>query len=344
MLQYQSSPTLDQLVRTLHQAVAIDKIYLLGIATETLPVNSIFRPFYHGDEPASAYFLLLLTRPGEKRSDDVIQDMLEQRNRFRMPVHLIVHSAKAFYQWLEAGQAFAIQVINKAPLLYNAGITNLPAPGYDKLQEHLASQEAQAQKGYDRSAGFLSGARQFIERRQYNLAAFLLHQAAEHACMSFVLQSTGLRTGTHNIDKLLRYSTMMGNALNSIFPRTDAEDIELFRLLQKAYIHGRYKEDYMISEPQILTLAVRVEKLVRRFRPDADLTIDRVEEEAVPWPARPGSPGKAGRGGRSRLPSKERAGKYLQDQYQQENDHKYRTYGKIDATSAEYLSFLIEGS
>jgi HEPN domain-containing protein len=344
MLQYQPSPALDQLVRTLHQAVAIDKIYLLGVATDNLPVNSIFRPFFHGEEPAAGYFLLLLTRPGEKKSDDVIQDMLEQRNRLRMPVNLIVHPVKVFYQWLKAGQAFAIQVVNKAPLLYNAGITNLPAPGYDNLKEHLVNQETQAQKGYDRSVAFLSGARQFIERQQFNLAAFLLHQASEHACMSFVLQSTGLRTGTHNIDKLLRYSTMMGNALNSIFPRTTAEDIELFRLLQKAYIHGRYKEDYMISEEQILILAARVEKLVRRFCPDADLSQRMVEEAAVPWPSRSGKLKKAGRGGRSKLPAGKAAVNILQDQYQKKYDHQYCTYGKIDATSAEYLSFLIEGS
>ena len=344
MLQYQPSPALDQLVKTLHQAVAIDKIYLLGIATESLPVNSIFRSFHHGEESASGYFLLLLTRPGEKKSDDVIQDMLEQRNRFRMPVHLIVHPVKAFYQWMEAGHAFAIRVVSKAPLLYNAGITNLPVPGYDRLQEHLVKLETQAQKGYDRSAAFLSGARQFIAKEQYSLAAFLLHQASEHACMSYVLQSTGLRTGTHNIDKLLRYSTMMGNALNSIFPRTTAEDIELFRLLQKAYIHGRYKEDYVISERQILTLANRVEKLVRRFCPDTGLSLDMVEEEAVPWPSRPETHYRAGRGGRSKLPGKKRAGKLLQDQYQKKYDHEYCTYGKIDATSAEYFSFLIEGS
>jgi HEPN domain-containing protein len=326
MLQYQSSQALDHLVSSLHQAVATDKIFLLAVAAESLPVNSIFRPFPHNEEPAAGYFLLLLTRPGEKRSDDVIQDMLEQRNRFRIPVHLIVYPAKTFYQWLKAGQFFAIQVIKEAPMLYNAGITNIPAPGYSLLEQNLEKQQELAQQGYRRSAAFMAGADQFIMKEEYRLAAFLLHQAAEHACHSFVLENTGLRTGTHNIDKLLRYSTMMGNALFSIFPRTTEEDIELFRLLQKAYIHSRYKEDYTITEVQLLTLTERVRKLVKRFYPDSDIPAQMVEEAVMPWASRPRPGSKAGRNVWSTVPAKRKAGNFLQYQYQNEDDHQYGAY------------------
>lgn len=342
MLQYQSSQALDHLITSLHQAVATDKIFLLAVAAENLPVNSIFRPFPHNEEPPAGYFLLLLTRPGERRTDDVIQDMLEQRNRFRIPVHLIVYSAKAFYQWLKAGQFFAIQVIQEAPLLYDAGITKIPAPGYTLLEQNLEKQQEQAQLGYKRSAAFMSGADQFIEREEYRLAAFLLHQAAEHACHSFVLEHTGLRTGTHNIDKLLRYSTMMGNALFSIFPRATEDDIELFRLLQKAYIHSRYKEDYTITEAQLHTLAERVRKLVNKFCADTDIPPQMVEEAMMPWASRPQPQTKAGRNVRSTVAAKRKAGKILQDQYQNEDDHQYGAYRKINATFSENLRFLIQ--
>lgn len=326
MLGYQPTASLQELVVKLHQAVAIDKIFLLGVSAGQLPVNSIFRPFDHQEEPATGYFLLLLTRPGEQRSDDVIQDMLEQRNRFQIPVHLLVYPAKMFYQWLQQGQSFAITVIEKAPMLYNSGITQVPAAAHHLKDAAYIKQVEQARLGFERSAAFLRGAQYFIREQQYNLAAFLLHQATEHACLSFILLHTGLRTGTHNIDKLLRYSTMLDEALIKAFPRKYEDDIELFRLLQKAYIHSRYKEDYRISEGEIIILSGRVTKLCRLCNPGMEENISCVEEEAVPWTTFPGGLDKAGKVVRSSVwPSKPGPG-YLQYQNKYENDHQYGTY------------------
>ncbi|MGN6420332.1 MAG: HEPN domain-containing protein [Pseudobacter sp.] len=283
MFQYQPTRALEELVHGLHQSVAVDKIFLLGVMAEGRAVNSIFNPTDHRGMPAAAYFMLLLTRPGEKRTEDSIQDMLEQRSRYHLPVHLIVYPVGSFYQWLTEGQSFAVRVIEWAPLLYDARITQIPPPGFCFREDHLFRQKQQAFRGYKRSGEFLAGAELYALRHEFNLAAFLLHQAAEHACLSYMLQHTGLRTGTHNIDKLLRYSTMVSNQVSHFFPRNTEADIELFRLLQKAYIHARYKDDYTISSLQVNVLIRRMKKLLLRLCPEATEGGLQVEEETLPW-------------------------------------------------------------
>lgn len=326
MLHYQPTESLQDLVTSLHQAVAIDKIFLLGVSAEDYPVNSIFRPTDHGNAPATGYFLLLLTRAGEHRSDDIIQDTMEQRNRFRIPVHLMVYPVKMFYQWLQSGQFFALTVTERAPMLYNSGITQVPQAGLAFKKAAYLKQQEQSMLGFSRSTAFLRGARYFISKKEYSLAAFLLHQATEHACLSFILQHTGLRTGTHNIDKLLRYSTLIDDILMKVFPRRFENEMELFRQLQKAYIHSRYKEDYQITEEEIFLLAGRVTKLCRLCNPDQEENVSVVEEEAVPWTTLPGGLFKAGRAVRSSVPPENSGSGYLQDQNKYKNDHQYGAY------------------
>ncbi|MCW3090505.1 MAG: hypothetical protein JWP81_1574 [Ferruginibacter sp.] len=45
-------------------------------------------------------------------------------------------------------------------------------------------------------------------RSQNKMAAFMLHQAAEHALHTILKKATGLHVNTYNIDRLLRYCTM----------------------------------------------------------------------------------------------------------------------------------------
>lgn len=282
MLKYQPNRALEELVHGLHESVAVDNIFLLGVAAEGHAVNSVFNPSDQNGMSPAGYFMLLLTRPGEKRTEDTIQDMLEQRFRYSLPVHLIVYAASSFYQWLTDGQSFAVRVIEQAPLLYDAKITQIPPPNFCLRQEQLLRQQRQALLGFRRSAEFLAGAELYALRQEYNLAAFLLHQSAEHACLSYMLQHTGLRTGTHNIDKLLRYTTMVSNQLNHYFPRNSSADIELFRLLQKAYIHSRYKDDYEISALQVNILIRRMKKLLLRICPEATEGGMQVQEADMP--------------------------------------------------------------
>ncbi|MEO6230919.1 MAG: hypothetical protein ABJB11_13775 [Ferruginibacter sp.] len=62
----------------------------------------------------------------------------------------------------------------------------------------------------------------------------MLHQAAEQALLAIFKKATGLHINTHNIDKLIRYCTMVNYQIAAVFPRENDEDQRLFSLLQRA--------------------------------------------------------------------------------------------------------------
>ena len=101
------------------------------------------------------------------------------------------------------------------------------------------------------------------EKDEYGLSAFELHQATESFYSAILLVFSGDRPNLHDIRKL---GSMVGNyndELLSIFPHSEGEQEESFKLLQEAYIRGRYDPDYKISREQLLYLIERVEKLKR---------------------------------------------------------------------------------
>lgn len=280
MLKYQSSPQLNSLVVQLSKKIAVDKIFLLGVTTADLPVNSIFHPYDHEEAQASGYFLLVLTLPSEKRCSDTVQDILEQ-TRFAERIHTLVYPSHLFHHWLGEGQPFAVKVAEQAPLLFNLSSTPVRPPLYFTDSDWLHRRTALIKQGYHRSEMFLAGAKIFVGKEEYNLAAFLLHQATEHACITFILQFTGLKTCTHNLDKLLRYTTLISNQVSDHFPRKTRQDRELFRLLQKAYVHSRYKSDYMLSPEQAALLLQRISQLFECLTPGKEAGM--VSEEQVPY-------------------------------------------------------------
>ena len=74
---------------------------------------------------------------------------------------------------------------------------------------------------------------------------------------------SGDRPKLHDIFEL---GSMVGNyndELWSIFPHSEGEQEESFKLLQEAYIGGRYDPNYKISKEQLLYLIERVGELKR---------------------------------------------------------------------------------
>ncbi|NML19733.1 HEPN domain-containing protein [Pseudoflavitalea sp. G-6-1-2] len=280
MLKYQSSGQLNGLVAQLRKKIAVDKIFLLGVTAADLPVNSIFHPYDHEEAQSNGYFLLVLTQPSEKRCGDTVQDILEQ-TRFTERIHTLVYPSRLFQQWLGEGQSFAVRVAEQAPLLFNLSSMPVRPPVYfsDSDWRHRSAQLVE--QGYHRSKMFLTGAKIFEAKKEYSLAAFLMHQATEHACITFILQFTGLKTSTHNLDKLLRYTTLISNQVSDHFPRQTRQDRELFRLLQKAYVHSRYKSDYMLAPEQAAILLQRISEMFDCLAPEKKAGI--VSEEQVPY-------------------------------------------------------------
>ncbi len=107
---------------------------------------------------------------------------------------------------------------------------------------------------------FLAGGEIFRLRKQHAMAAFMLHQSAEHGLRTLMKITTGLKTNSHNLDRLVRYCSMAVHGLAEVFNKEQQRRPNLFMKLQAAYIDARYK-DYNITGEKLL----QMEQQLRAF-------------------------------------------------------------------------------
>ncbi|MEJ7679033.1 MAG: HEPN domain-containing protein [Segetibacter sp.] len=86
-------------------------------------------------------------------------------------------------------------------VLHDAGNTPFAEPLTIDQQSLVKANEVTYKAGLNKVQEFLADADLYRIRQQNKMAAFMLHQAAEHALHTLLRISTGLYVNTHNIDK-----------------------------------------------------------------------------------------------------------------------------------------------
>jgi uncharacterized protein len=250
-----------ELVRLISEAVPIDKIYLLGSTLQQRRTESIFMTDAPTCSHVGHYYLLVLAAKANSHCNDALQDKIENTCRHFIPVTVIVATTAQFNKWLNGGHRFACTVIKTAVLLHDGSGIPLSTPAAVNEEEDKIYSANYFHQGVNRVKEFMAGAVLYQVRVQYKMAAFMLHQAAEHALGSIFKKATGLHINTHNIDKLVRYCTMLSYKIPALFPKEGEVNARLFQLLQKAYIDTRYKDEFNISNADLTILVERVKSL-----------------------------------------------------------------------------------
>lgn len=112
--------------------------------------------------------------------------------------------------------------------------------------------------------GFKSDLIESSEDKKYlGRAAFELHQAAEHAYKTILLVFTNYNPNEHYLRILGRMSEKYCEELQNLFPKKTQKEKDRFKLLEYAYIGGRYDPDYRISKEDLEILAKDVKELLR---------------------------------------------------------------------------------
>jgi HEPN domain-containing protein len=257
---------LQPVIDTITGIMKPEKIFLLGASTVCDNAENIFSRQTLVSCTVKEYQLFIIAPDSEKRSTDELHDIVENNCRAQTPVTAIVIPLQVFNQWMAKGHLLAHTVYHTDCLVYDKGTAAIKPPGNYKVEEL----EQKVRKEFDdwtgRAVEFLIGVEAFRARRQYNIGAFLLHQATELAYMAAVRLVTGYRAGTHNLDRLMRYAIPFCGGDTNVFPRNNDKERKLFKLLQKAYIHGRYKDDFVIAEKDFLLLVDRVQYLLTAVR------------------------------------------------------------------------------
>jgi HEPN domain-containing protein len=257
----QKKEQLRTIAKVIVQAIHPEKIILFGTHVAAGPVPDIFT-----DRNFSAflggYDLLVVTRRGDPRCDHELQDLIENRCRMHTSVTVLVHDIDYVNSRLSEGHYFFSMMSREAILLYDAGSVPLAKASAPNLV-HI---RAVAQRDFERwslqAVAFYKSALFNKQLKERKIAVFLLQQAAEQIYQAILLAFTGYKPCTHNLDKLRRYTNRFSIELATLFPRNNAEEDHLFKLLLQGYVDARYKEEYTITEEELDLLTDRIGRLL----------------------------------------------------------------------------------
>jgi len=156
-------------------------------------------------------------------------------------------------------------------MLYDTGHFKLARKRKLKPAEKKRIAQDHFNRWFKTAKAFYNSSQRNFNAREYKVAAFDLHQAAEHAYKAVILIFTEYNPREHYLWMLGEMAAehcpdLIGIFPREIFPRETDEQNKLFLLLDYAYIGARYDPNYKITKKQLEYLASRVKKLQKLTR------------------------------------------------------------------------------
>jgi HEPN domain-containing protein len=162
---------------------------------------------------------------------------------------------------LSQGQYFFTEICEQGIILYDSEEVELS----DRKELDPIETKQIAQKTFDevfkKAKGFYAAHDFHIDRHEYNLAAFQLHQAVEFSYKTVLLIFGGECPQEHHLDVLGDLAADYCPELAGLIPRESESQKQLFELLDYAYIGARYDREYKITKQQLEQLSPCVKKL-----------------------------------------------------------------------------------
>jgi predicted nucleotidyltransferase/HEPN domain-containing protein len=177
--------------------------------------------------------------------------------------NLIVESIETVNNALARGQYFFSDIKKEGILLYDSGEFELARPRKLDPRERRGNAKAHFKQWFTSAKEFYFGVGVYLKRREYKVAAFMLHQATERFYAAILLVFTNYKPRIHDLEKLSHMVAGHDPAFLTVFPKATPEEKECFDLLRRAYVEARYNPAYKITKAQLEYLAERVRKLQR---------------------------------------------------------------------------------
>lgn len=249
---------IDLLAQRITSLFPVDMIYLLGQREVTYSTTTIsIKGIYHKTCLDQAYLLVVIPDLSTNKKH-VLEERIENSCADQTAVTAIVLDAKQLRHWISTKHPFASEAISDNRLVYRAG--NAEGEVADKSQA-LYDYEAFFRMGRNRANEFLIGADLYRIRKQYKMAAFMLHQAAEQALLAMLALKTGLRFDTHNIFKLSQYCGMVEPEFCQLLYGNSEPEKKAIRMLRSAYTKPRYGDNFEIDGGCLIILIDKISRL-----------------------------------------------------------------------------------
>lgn len=115
---------------------------------------------------------------------------------------------------------------------------------------------------FGKADSFLSRFNLMFEKGKFSDAAFDLHQVAESCYKAILLVFSNRIPREHFLEILSKESEKYYSQIGEIFNKLNPIDMKHFKLLEYAYIGGRYDQNYSISKEELEFLLVKITKLL----------------------------------------------------------------------------------
>jgi uncharacterized protein len=214
----------------------------------------------------SDYDLLVIVKTRsihkQRRLEGDLMKAIYKLTHIHTPFSIIVHDADYINAQLEEGQYFFSDIKKEGILLHTTGNVQL-SEVIKKLNPKQRYQLAKEdfEHWFATAINFYGLAEIGIMKKNFNEAAFLLHQVTERLYNAILLVFTRYKPKTHDLDTLRRLTHTLDQRPLKVFPLNTPEEERLFKLLCNAYIDARYKKNYSITEQELLWLAERLKTL-----------------------------------------------------------------------------------
>jgi HEPN domain-containing protein/predicted nucleotidyltransferase len=176
---------------------------------------------------------------------------------------IITHDITELNNKLAAGQYFYTDIKKEGIVIFDSKNFELAEKKNLTLQEKKAIAKEHFEHWFNRAESFLIDFVHGFERGDYGKAAFELHQSAEHAYKTILLVFTFYNPNEHFLAILGKECEKYFSQPIDLFAKNSDEEKERFKLLEYAYIGGRYDPKYKISKEDLEILASDVKKLLR---------------------------------------------------------------------------------
>lgn len=251
-----------RIAEIIREVVNPEKIILFGSHAKGTQVDHRYQTkdgIIH--EYISDYDFLVVTKDNPEKTYVQESKIMDRVDHFNPPVNLEIHDIDYINEGLGWGQYFFADIVKEGILLYDSGRVSFIEPRALSAQEAREISQRYFEKWFKRANGFISGVDGYISKEEYNVSAFILHQAAESYYYTTLLVFTGYKPKTHNLGKLKKQIKNISEELFLLFPESDKSEKHLFDLLKRGYVDARYKDDYIISRHEVLSLVEKMERM-----------------------------------------------------------------------------------
>ncbi|WP_026904897.1 HEPN domain-containing protein [Pedobacter glucosidilyticus] len=201
----------------------------------------------------------------------VLQDRLQQKFADLQPQLDFIHAAQSHLHCSLCVNGALVEAFKTCDLLYLShcrpenliyDLSGKPMPKVSSIDllERKAKSENVFRWTIQLADSFYVQSQDCLEDSP-RLAAFLLHQCAEHSCRALITAFRGKEKKTHDLFALNKELKQIAPEMCMVFPVEDIEGQRLLELLNLTYCQSRYQEDFVVSRDDLKILSERVSKL-----------------------------------------------------------------------------------